>query len=100
MAKPSILLVVPAATEGEFADYVRECVAPMHQSEIRIFTDAAASAFETDVPENVARRLFDSILAYGVDADRLLLVHREAHCSSQVLSKLWSSQGYSPRNIR
>lgn len=100
MSKPSILLVVPAATEAEFADYVREYVAPIHHSEVRILTDAEASSFETDVPEKVARTLFDSILAHGVDSDRLLLVHREAHCSSRTLSKLWTSEGYATKNIK
>lgn len=100
MAKPSILLVVPAATEIHFAEYIREYVAPIHHPEVRILTDADASTFKTDIPENVARKLFDSISAYGVDSKRLLMVHREARCSLRVLSKLWSSEGYVPKNFR
>lgn len=100
MAKPSFLLVVPAEAEAEFAEYVRESVAPIFQSDVKILTDSQASLCNSNVPENVSRQLFESIRVHDFYKDRLLLVHRETKCSQRLLAKMWTSEGYVPSNLK
>jgi hypothetical protein len=93
-----LFLIVPAAQEADFTNYVRDSLAVRRRSSVRILTDAISASYSTNIKTAASNDLIENLSAFAPALDHRLIVHRDTQCNFDQLKAWWASQGFQPQN--